>query len=107
MLSDNIRTARINAGFSQVQLAKALHVTQGAVSQWEKGLTRPDTQLLIALSQVLEVSIEELTSGITVPDAQQKIDKRKAAQQIIGKLPQLTDEQLFELRGYIQGRFGK
>lgn len=107
MLSENIRTARLKAGYNQTELAKAVHVTQGAVSQWEKGLTRPDTEQLIAISQFLGISIDELTAGMVVVETEQKIDKRKSAQQIIDKLPQLTDEQLFELRGYIAGRFGK
>lgn len=48
---------------TQVQLAKELGVTQGAVSQWEKGLSFPDVRLLVKLSEVLECTVDELLKG--------------------------------------------
>lgn len=37
----NISTAREKAGITQGELAKRMEVTQGAVSQWESGQTKP------------------------------------------------------------------
>ena len=57
-----IRIARILMGYSQGQLAKLVGVTQGAISQWEKGLTHPSYKAIPKLSEVLGISLEELLS---------------------------------------------
>lgn len=106
-LGNNIRNARKAYGYSQQELADRLHITQGAVSQWERNTTRPDTNQLIALSQLLNVSIDDLTQEISITDNINVSDKRPIAKQIVDKLPVLSDEQLYELWGYIAGRFRK
>lgn len=61
MLSDNIRNLRKSIKLSQLELAKKCHVTQGAVSQWERGYSRPDTDQLIRLASIFGVSLDKLT----------------------------------------------
>ncbi|MYC27091.1 MAG: helix-turn-helix domain-containing protein [Nitrospira sp. SB0662_bin_26] len=39
-LTERIRTARKEAGLSQADVAKALHISPSAVNQWEQGLTK-------------------------------------------------------------------
>ena len=46
MIGNRIKSERLAHKMSQTQLAAKLHVTQGAISQWEKGLTRPDMEWL-------------------------------------------------------------
>ncbi|WHH60878.1 helix-turn-helix transcriptional regulator [Petroclostridium sp. X23] len=48
---------------TQKQLADQLHLTNKAVSKWERGLSFPDISVLEKLSQVLDVSILELLCG--------------------------------------------
>ena len=60
MSANRIREFRQLAHLSQTQLAKKLHVTQGAVSQWESGRTMPDTSQLLVLSECLSASVDEL-----------------------------------------------
>ncbi len=48
---------------TQQQLADAMFVTEKAVSKWECGRSFPDTSNLAKLSEVLEVSVNELLSG--------------------------------------------
>lgn len=48
---------------TQAQLAQRLHVSDKAVSKWERGLGCPDVSLLSALSRYLEVDLEKLLSG--------------------------------------------
>lgn len=55
-----LRKAR---GLTQEQLAERLHVTRQAVSSWETANSYPDVEMLAALSEALEVSIEELIYG--------------------------------------------
>lgn len=61
MLSDNIRELRKRNGYTQIQFAKAVHVTQSAVSHWETGRSMPDTQQLFQIAQLFGVSIDQLS----------------------------------------------
>lgn len=76
MLSQRIRTLRKKRGYSQEQLARKLNLTQGAVSQWENGLTVPAADQIVALSNVFGITIDELMkdqavvlSASDMPDA--------------------------------------
>lgn len=60
MFSDNLRSIRKSKGISQEALAAELGVVRQTVSKWEKGLSVPDAQLLISLSEYLEVSVSTL-----------------------------------------------
>ncbi len=55
-----IRSIRISKGMTQQSLAKALHVTDKAVSKWERGLSLPDICLFSNLANVLNVSTCDL-----------------------------------------------
>lgn len=57
-----IRELRIQAGFTQKTLADALHITDKAVSKWERGLSLPDVTLLPKLSLLLDTDVEMLIS---------------------------------------------
>lgn len=58
-----IRRLRTEHSLTQRQLAQQLHVSDKAVSKWERGLGCPDVSLLPVLSQVLGVELEGLLSG--------------------------------------------
>ena len=61
-----IAQKRKEANMSQKELSDHLHVTDKAISKWERGLSFPDISLLIPLSEVLNVSLYDLlTGGIT------------------------------------------
>ena len=55
-----IQELRIKAGFTQKTLAEALHITDKAISKWERGLCLPDVSLLPKLSLLLDVDMEVL-----------------------------------------------
>ena len=73
MIGNNIAALRKIRGLTQVDLARSIHVTQSAVSQWETGKTVPDLQQLYILSNFFGVSVDALTSekGI-IPTGTQK-----------------------------------
>lgn len=48
---------------TQSDLAAALHVSDQAVSKWERGLNYPDIGLLTLLADLLKVSVTELLKG--------------------------------------------
>lgn len=67
MLSENIKTIRKSKGLSQEDLAVKLNVVRQTVSKWEQGLSVPDSDLLVALSEALETPVGTLL-GETVPE---------------------------------------
>ena len=67
MLSENIRNIRKAKGLSQEELAVKLNVVRQTVSKWEKGLSVPDSDLLIALSEALDTPVSTLL-GETVSE---------------------------------------
>ena len=75
MLSENIKAIRKAKGLSQQELAIKLNVVRQTVSKWEQGLSVPDSDLLIALSQALETPVRTLL-GETVVETE--ADRLKA-----------------------------
>ena len=55
-----IQELRIKAGYTQKTLAEVLHVTDKAISKWERGICLPDTSLLPKLALLLDVDVEIL-----------------------------------------------
>lgn len=51
---------RKRQGLTQQQLAQALHVTDKAVSKWERGLSYPDVTLLHPLAAALHLAVDDL-----------------------------------------------
>lgn len=80
MLSENIRAIRKSKGLSQQELAVKLQVVRQTVSKWEQGLSVPDSDLLIALSEVLETPVSTLLGESVVEE------KADALQAISAKL---------------------
>lgn len=80
MLNENIKIIRKSKGLSQEELAVKLNVVRQTISKWEQGLSVPDADLLISLSEVLETPVSTLL-GQTV--AGKEADDLKA---ISGKL---------------------
>ena len=62
MLGERIKKLRKRMGYSQQQLAKKMHLTQGAISQWENDLTVPAADQLVSLSEVFGMTVDELLS---------------------------------------------
>ena len=61
--SEKLKRAREEKGMTQQTLADHLYVTRQAVSRWECGARYPDLLTAKKLSEVLEVSLDELLSG--------------------------------------------
>ena len=68
MLSENIKAIRKSKELSQQELAVKLNVVRQTVSKWEQGLSVPDSEMLISLSEVLETPVSTLL-GETVIEA--------------------------------------
>ena len=75
MLNENIKAIRKSKGLSQQELAVKLNVVRQTISKWEQGLSVPDSDLLISLSEALETPVSTLL-GETVMEAE--VDAVKA-----------------------------
>ena len=64
MLSQNIKTIRKSKGLSQEELAVKLNVVRQTISKWEQGLSVPDADMLISLSEALETPVSVLLGEI-------------------------------------------
>ena len=70
MLNENIKAIRKSKGLSQEELAVRLHVVRQTISKWEQGLSVPDSDMLISISEVLETPVSTLLGEtVTAPKA--------------------------------------
>ena len=75
MLNENIKTIRKSKGLSQAELAIKLNVVRQTISKWEQGLSVPDSEMLISISEVLETPVSTLL-GENI--SKSKVDDLKA-----------------------------
>ena len=68
MLSENIRNFRKAKGMSQEQLAERLTVVRQTVSKWEKGISVPDSEMLIRLAEELDTTVGALLGEAVVSE---------------------------------------
>ena len=61
-LGDLIKEKRLQKSLTQKGLADQLHVTDKAVSKWERGLCYPDLSLYELLSDILDIPLDKLVS---------------------------------------------
>ncbi len=77
LLGKNLYELRKGASLSQEELAERLGVSRQAVSKWECGEALPDTENLIAISRIFEISLDSLV-GNAQDSAAQESDNSKA-----------------------------
>lgn len=86
MLNENLRILRKNKGLSQEELAIKLNVVRQTVSKWEKGLSVPDSDMLIEIASALDTTVNALL-GETLPESEQE-----TLQSIASKLEVLNEQ---------------
>ncbi len=70
MLNENIRAIRKSRGLSQEELAIKLDVVRQTVSKWERGLSVPDSDMLVSLSDTLDAPVAALLGeAVSEPEA--------------------------------------
>ena len=62
-----LRAVREEKGIKQLELAKAMGVSQGTISSWESGITLPRGIRLSKLASVLDVSVDYLLGRTDTP----------------------------------------
>ncbi len=70
MLNENIKAIRKSKGLSQQELAVKLNVVRQTISKWEQGLSVPDSEMLLTLSEALDTPVSTLLGETVVePEA--------------------------------------
>lgn len=85
-LHENIRNIRKEKGMTQETLAEAMGVTTAAVSKWETSQSAPDVEMLMALADFFEVSVDTLLGH------ELKADRKQA---MLDEMENLAGEQRF------------
>ncbi len=86
-----IAECRKEKNLTQEQLASKLGITKNAVSKWERGLSLMDMSLLQPLSNILNVSINEILAG-------EKIDNKNIEKVSNENILNLTKKELENLK---------
>lgn len=60
MLNENMKAIRKSKGLSQEELGIKLNVVRQTISKWEQGLSVPDSDMLISISEALETPVSTL-----------------------------------------------
>ncbi len=75
MLSENLKAIRKSKRLSQQELAVKLNVVRQTVSKWEQGLSVPDSDMLISISEAFETPVSALLGEIVI---ETEVDSLKA-----------------------------
>ncbi|MEG1594762.1 MAG: helix-turn-helix transcriptional regulator [Oscillibacter sp.] len=94
---------RKQRGLTQKALGEQLHITDKAVSKWERGLSMPDIALLSPLSDLLDVSVTELLRGEHL-DASGRVEMREVENLVAGTIALSAREQEAGARRRQRGR---
>ena len=73
MLNDKIKAIRKSKGLSQEELAIQLNVVRQTVSKWENGLSVPDSEMLIKISEVFDISVSTLLDESIIEDKEDEL----------------------------------
>lgn len=59
---EKLSLLRKQRGMTQLELAEELNVSRQAVSRWEQGISKPSTENLVRIGELLDVSIDTLVN---------------------------------------------
>ncbi|MCD7919868.1 MAG: helix-turn-helix domain-containing protein [Clostridiales bacterium] len=62
-ICEKLKKARAGAGMTQEQVAEKIGVSRQTISNWENGKTLPDVMSVIKLSDLYQVTLDELLKG--------------------------------------------
>lgn len=68
-LGERLYALRKKAGMTQTELAEKLDVSRQAISRWELGTAKPDVDNLVALSELYDVTVDQLLKADAEPAA--------------------------------------
>ena len=87
MLKDNLKILRKNSGLSQEELSIKLNVCRQTISKWEQGLSVPDAEMLISISEVFKTPVSDILG-------ENILKKEKNDVKVISEKLEVINEQL-------------
>lgn len=71
-----IAERRRKAGLTQMQLGEMLGITDRAVSKWERGISLPDSSIMLELCKILKITVNDLLCGevVTMENYNEKLE---------------------------------
>ncbi len=72
MISNKLKSARLAKELTQSEVAKKLYVTRQTVSRWEQGKTLPNIYVIQELSDLYDISLDELVVNTALENKEAK-----------------------------------
>ena len=76
-IGNRISTLRKQMKYSQEYVAEKLGISRQAVSKWEKDITKPDTDNIIRLAELLDTNVDYILTGKISPEITENTIKHK------------------------------
>ena len=76
-INERLYELRKNNNWSQEELAEKLNVSRQTVSKWESNKTIPELEKLVKLSEIYNISLDELIKGVTSEDISKENSNKK------------------------------
>lgn len=73
MISNKLKSARLAKELTQSEVAKKLYVTRQTVSRWEQGKTLPNIYVIQELSDLYDISLDELVVNTALENKEAKV----------------------------------
>lgn len=85
MLSENLKNLRKAKGLSQEELAIKLNVVRQTISKWEKGLSVPDSEMLIRIAEELDTTVTVLLGETVEPEESEDLKALSAKLELLNE----------------------
>lgn len=82
---------RKKTGLSQDELAEKIGVSRQTISKWERGEALPDTENLIALAKLYNVTLDDIVNYKEDDEAKEKIEVVEG--EVVDDIPSKTDDE--------------
>ena len=100
----NLKRYRVEHHLTQLELSKLIGYDQTIISQWEHGSRDPNTDTLLKIAKVLNVTTDELVGNDNATQNAQRSESLTILQQsVIKKIAELPDSDVMRVSDFIQG----
>ena len=98
-LGQFIAEIRKEKGMTQAELASMLHVTDKAISKWERGLGLPDINSIEPIADALGISVAEVMQAERIPD--DHVTQENASEMLTNAFDMVKQQRRLERKHHI------
>jgi transcriptional regulator with XRE-family HTH domain len=98
---NKIKEYRRKLGLTQIELARACNVSQGALSGYETGRYEPDMATMRRLAQFFDVSLDELF-GFDGPEEIMTPEMSEIEYALSGEIRNLSEDEMQDVLEYVR-----